>query len=466
MGQLKNKRSKGFWTLHHHDARDLNRLLATHSSQEQPLLTATITSPPYGSLKDYGHTEQIGFGQGYNEYLEEMEGVFQDLHDHTKIDGSLWLIADTYMGKGRAPRPLMPVPFDLSAAAEAAGWTLRDVIIWHKDRTLPWSNGTRLRNAFEYVLLLVKGPKAKYRLERLRDHREMKEWWVRFPERYNPNGKAPSNVWQIPIPMQGSWGNGEIDHTCPLPPALVERLILLSSDDGDVVFDPFAGSGVVIAEAERLGRSGLGTEIVERHVSEFERIIRPEILGRDTRATANGNGSIASADLLVKLRMLKLPVVLMRGAAKQRGEIAWPLGVVAFASNEKPTDGRVAAVKLYFVVKGFTAAQRKTYAATLRELADRAPASKFGVDCEIEVVAPGKLEGLVRGRKVYVYKNGGTSRASGSIRHKEIRAALESGREDPVPPILSSIFVDVAPRPEEALYNGANNRAEVDAAPS
>jgi DNA modification methylase len=134
-----------------------------------------------------------------------MGEIFAPLHEHTRDDGSLWLIADTYMAQGEAPRRLLPVPFDLSRTAEEAGWTLRDVVIWRKDRALPWSNGTRLRNAFEYILLLVKGPTPKYYLDRPREHDDLREWWVRFPERYNPQGKAPANVWDLPIPRQGSW---------------------------------------------------------------------------------------------------------------------------------------------------------------------------------------------------------------------------------------------------------------------
>ena len=451
MGQPKNNRAEAFWTLHRHDARNLEALFAERSNGRRPLVTTTITSPPYGSLKDYGHQDQIGFGQSYDDYLNDMADVFRQIHHRTTRDGSLWLIADTYMSDGEAPRRLLPVPFDLANAAEAVGFTLRDVIIWQKDRTLPWSNGTRLRNAFEYVLLLVKGPDPKYRIDRLREHRELKEWWVRFPERYSPKGKAPSNVWEIPIPKQGSWGDGEIAHACPLPPELVKRLILLSSDEGDVVFDPFAGSGVVVAEAERLGRLGIGTELVDRHVDEFSRIIRPEILGRGAASEPNGNGSIATPDLLIKLRMLKLPVVLMRGAARQRTEIAWPLGAFVLPGKSSPTNGRLAAAKIFFVVRRGNADQRRAYAEIIQQLAGRAPASKFGIDCEISVVTPSRLKKLAAGRRIHLYRNGGTSRAIKSVPHRELSSVLDAAAEDSVPPVLSSIHVDVAPRSESAL---------------
>jgi DNA modification methylase len=445
------KPSSNFWTLHHHDARSLDRLLSAHSTPQRPLLTATITSPPYGSLKDYGHTKQIGFGQRYDDYLDEMQGVFQTLHTHTRVDGSLWLIADTYMSKGQAPRSLVPVPFDLSAVAEAAGWTLRDVIIWQKDRTLPWSNGTRLRNAFEYVLLLVKGPQPKYYLDRLRSHLDSREWWVRFPERYNPKGKAPSNVWDIPIPVQGSWGNGEIEHSCPLPPALVERLLLLSSDVGDVICDPFAGSGVVIAESERLGRRGLGSEIVERHIDEFQRIVRPEVMTRDSSDSPNnGDASSVAAQLLVNLRLLKYPVVLMRRAAKHR-DVPWPLCAFVFPDRSRAlTNGYHGALRVVFIVDG-NAACKRTYRELVCDMAKQPPASKFGLRSKIEVVGTRSLARLVRGRRIYLYSNGSTSRAVRPVPHRELATAIDVAREDSTPPVFSNLHVDVAPRSSSAL---------------
>lgn len=451
MARREDSGRDGFWTLHQHDARELSALLAKSPIRKSDLITATITSPPYGDLKDYGHSRQIGHGQSYQEYLEDMAQVFGQVHERTAHDGSLWLVADTYIEDGPAPRRLLPVPFDLARSAEEVGFTLRDVIVWRKDRTLPWSNGTRLRNAFEYVLLLVKGANPKYRLDRLRDHSDIKPWWVRFPERYNPAGKAPPNVWDIPIPRQGSWGDGEIAHACPLPAELVKRLVLLSSDPGDVVFDPFAGSGMVVAEAERLGRRGLGTELVSKYVDEFHRIIRPEILTRTDNGTANGNATV-SEENLVKLRMLKLPVVLMRGASKQRGKVAWPLAALVLPSRQKPGPGRYGSVKLSFIVEA-NASSRRAYKQTLQSLLGRPPASKFGIDAEVTVITPNELATLVTGRRIYLYKNGATSRAVEAIPHSALLERLDESRPESLPPVLSSVHVDVAPRPDAALQS-------------
>lgn len=458
MGSPHRTSSTDLWTLHKHDARELNALLGRYEPRAE-FVTATITSPPYGALKDYGAAAQIGFGQPYDEYLRDMETVFRQVYERTTADGSLWLIADTYVADGPAPRPLRPVPFDLAKAAEAAGFTFRDVIIWQKDRTLPWSNGTRLRNAFEYVLLLTKGPEPKYRLDRLREHSNLKEWWVRFPERYSPKGKAPSNVWNIPIPLQGSWGSGELDHSCPLPAELVRRLVLLSTDPDDVVLDPFAGSGVVLAVAERFGRRAIGTELVRRHVEQYERVIRPEILAGDadnaTNGDDNGGGPRASAELLVKLRMLKLPVVLLRSAAKLPRRIAWPLAVLVLPERQRGK-GSYGAARVCFVVTTASKAERCRARRALEELAERPPASKFGIETEIEVIGEAELPRRLAGRRIYAYRSGATSRALGPLPHREAADLLEGASDDSFPPLLSPLFVDVAPRPEAAIRTDAH----------
>jgi DNA modification methylase len=439
-----------FWTLHHHDARSLEELFYSESAETPPLVTATITSPPYGALKDYGDKNQIGFGQAYADYLRDMESVFGQIHSRTADNGSLWLIADTYVADGPAPRRLMPVPFDLAGMAEAAGFTLRDVVIWQKDRTLPWSNGTRLRNSFEYVLLFAKGPDPKYRLDRLREHSDQKEWWVRFPERYSPKGKAPSNVWNIPIPVQGSWGNGELDHSCPLPPELVRRLVLLSTDPGDIVFDPFAGSGVVLAVAESLDRKAVGCELVERHAKEYERIVKPEIQALTPNGSMNGRLDSEQAQLIVNLRILKFARVVMQSVAKRR-DVPWPSAAFVL-HGPKASNGALARPRIVFLLEG-SKDERDAYLSRAREAAKERPASKFGLDAELEVGSTkgSKLGDLARGRRIHLYLNGRTTRAVRSVRHGQIRDDIAEAATDSVPPIFSDVWVDVAPRPDASV---------------
>jgi DNA modification methylase len=112
----------------------------------------TITSPPYGSMKDYGASGQIGFGQTYEEYLNSLVNVFAVLFRKTAPTGSLWVVADTFKEHSQ----LRLLPFDLANRLNSVGWSLRDIIIWDKTKTLPWSGWGQLRRTFEYILFFAK----------------------------------------------------------------------------------------------------------------------------------------------------------------------------------------------------------------------------------------------------------------------------------------------------------------------
>jgi DNA modification methylase len=433
-----------FFTVHAADARGLAGLLAGFSSPEAPLLTTTITSPPYGDLKDYGHQRQIGRGQRHDEYLMDMRRVFDDLFAHTRLDGSLWVIADTLRPRRSASvRRLVPLPFELAQQAEIAGWVLRDVIIWHKDKTLPWSSPGRLRNSFEYVLFFVKSAHFKYRIERLREPDDLKQWWVRYPERYNPEGKAPTNVWYAPIPVQGSWANTAVQHACPLPPDLVERMILLSTDETDVVFDPFAGSGVVVAEAERLRRRGLGSELVEAHVAAFQDTVRAEVTqrrGLDVLA-ARAAQSAALRETILSLRAVKYPRVLMDAVSKGTDR-RYPIAALVFRRGlpKARSKHQLVAADVHFIVEG----DAKGYLKDVRAASARRPASKFGVSGDLYTHSIDEVGRLMRGRKLFGYANGKTHLTIGRVTAATVRSSEHS--VDRIPLIVSNVELNETPR--------------------
>jgi len=135
---------------------------------------------------------------------------------------------------------------------------------------LPWHAKGRFKNQFEYILFFSKTDDYKYYLDRVREIADYKKWWLTYPERYNPNGKPPSNVWEFTIPIRG-WGNGYQNHFCPFPFPLIERILLVSSDENDVIFDPFAGSGSVIAMAQQMNRKAIGFDINQKYKDQFEK---------------------------------------------------------------------------------------------------------------------------------------------------------------------------------------------------
>lgn len=450
-GSLLQDAPDSFFTLYHGDSRRLDELLSPYSSGKEPLLTSTITSPPYGSLKDYGPKEQIGWGQPHEEYLFECRRIFRSIHRHTRDDGSLWIVADTLRSGSEGERRLEPLPFQLAEQAAEVGWILRDVIVWMKDKTLPWSGRGRLRNTFEYVLFLVKSPGFKYHVDRLRDPVKLEQWWVRYPERYNPEGKVPTNVWSIPIPVQGSWSNTAIQHACPLPPDLVERLLLLSTDPGDVVLDPFAGSGVVVAEAERLDRRGLGVELAKKYVVAYHRVVRPEILerrGKDELLERLEYGKKLQ-DSVLKLRMLKYPRVLMQRLRKEHPDLPVPSVAFVFGGKSDPSVMRephkLIEADATFVIRASDDLKEEVLQA-LKGLSMKQPASKFQISGDLAVIGPDEVLDISSGRgQLFRYMEGKTWWAAEEVFDDEILYLARMSSFEKFAPIVSDVFVRIKP---------------------
>ena len=230
-------------------------------------IQTTISSPPYYDMKDYGEEKQIGFGQSYDNYLQDIKLVFDQVFSYTADDGTLWIIIDTF----KRNNSIVLLPFDLASKLQESGWLLQDIIIWKKDKTVPWSNNGFTQRKFEYVLFFSKSPKFKSNKDsvRLFDTRQLKKWWIKYPERYNPRGKALDEIWEYPIPVQGSWGKKYIRHFCPLPQDMVSNMIQISTDEGDIVFDPFAGSGTVMSQSAYMNRPFIGFELNNHYIQKF-----------------------------------------------------------------------------------------------------------------------------------------------------------------------------------------------------
>lgn len=288
-----------------------SRLISEVLSDEVRIQT-TITSPPYFDMKDYGVDGQIGFGQKYEEYLSDIKSIFKQIFHYTKDDGTLWVIIDTF----KRNDAVVPLPFDLANEIKCIGWLLQDIIIWKKDKTVPWSSNGFTRRSFEYILLFSKKSKFKINKDRVRvfDTRHLKKWWVKYPERYNPRGKVLSEIWEYPIPVQGSWGDKYIRHFCPLPKDMVSTMIQISSDEGDLVFDPFAGTGTVLSQSAYMNRNYIGFELNPSFIRQFnDYLLKSLNEGRDEYKKMFDNvGQNDFMDRILKLRALKYGRLLVR----------------------------------------------------------------------------------------------------------------------------------------------------------
>ena len=279
----------------------------------------TITSPPYFDMKDYGVEGQVGFGQKYEEYLEDLKEIFAQIYTVTKDDGTLWIVIDTF----KRDHAVVTLPFDLVQKLNSVGWKLQEIIIGKKDKTVPWSSKGFMQRKFEYVLFFSKQNNYKTNKDQVRiyDTQQLKKWWVKYPERYNPKGKALDEIWEFPIPVQGSWGTEYIRHFCPLPKEMVATMISISTDEEDVVFDPFAGSGAVMSQSAYMKRTYLGIEINPQYINMFEAYLKSTIESgkKEYYSYMNTMDQVAFETTIQNLRALKYGRILLNNIEKDYG---------------------------------------------------------------------------------------------------------------------------------------------------
>jgi DNA modification methylase len=190
-------------------------------------------------------------------------------------DGTLWLnIGDSYTSGGRTwrapdrknpvramdvrpptpdglkPKDLIGVPWRLAFALQQAGWYLRADIIWNKPNCQPESVKDRPTRSHEYIFLLTKSERYLYN-----DHA------VR-----GPNNRNLRTVWDI-----NQYKPVKEAHFATFPPSLVEPCIACGSNPGDLVLDPFIGSGTTGVTALKLDRRFVGVELNPSYAAIAER---------------------------------------------------------------------------------------------------------------------------------------------------------------------------------------------------
>ncbi len=186
------------------------------------------------------------------------------------------MVGDSYVN-----RRLMLVPHRIAIAAGEVGWTVRNDVIWQKKDPPPESPRDRWRSGHEHILFLTKRPKG-YRFyadeirvphasatirrwgsgqvydgPKSRGRRHRLDSRMRHGKSFalNPKGCLPTDVWSL------ACANAAARHYAVFPESLVEQTIRACSAPGDLVLDPFAGSGTTCATAIRLGRQCVGIEL-------------------------------------------------------------------------------------------------------------------------------------------------------------------------------------------------------------
>ena len=339
-----------------------------------PSPQSIITSPPYLDMHDYGNCSQIGVrGQAIDDYLIKMTKLFRDCHRVAAADATFWLVVGAVRRNGR----LVTLPDRLAAGAERAGWTLREAITWDKQKALPWTRHGELRDITEQVLLFSKSESFRFDATELRSPIPNSIWWRRYPERYSPDGRMPTNLWSIPIPTQGSWA-GIRTHFCPFPEELTYRLLSLTTAEGDTVLDPLAGIGSVPAMAEAMGRLGYGLELTPEYAQLYAHATR-SAKGFLARLQNDSHRRREFRRTIIQLRLLKFAKLLGQHIKDQGLNVSW---IRVKESDIDPQNERYVVASFFSIILDNKDDQEAARTAALLAI-ERPPLSKFGIEAEV-----------------------------------------------------------------------------------
>lgn len=227
-----------------------------------------ITSPPYWQLKDYGNGNQIGFNDTYEEYINNLNLVWNECHRvlhkgcRMCINIGDQFARSVYYGRYK----VIPIRTEIIKFCESAGFDYMGAIIWQKVTTCNTTGGATVMGSFpyprngiikldyEFILIFKKYGVSPKVSKEIKEQSKMtqEEWNQYFTGHWNFSGEKQDK------------------HLAMFPEELPRRLIKMFSFVGDTVLDPFLGSGTTSLAAKNLNRNSIGYEINENFLPLIE----------------------------------------------------------------------------------------------------------------------------------------------------------------------------------------------------
>jgi len=237
-------------------------------SREMPFLKPQsihliVTSPPYWTLKEYrDHEDQLGAVDDYEQFLEELDAVWQQCFEALVPGGRLvCVVGDVCLSrrKNNGRHTVVPLHSSIQEHCRKIGFDNLSPIIWHKIANAvyevengsgflgkPYEPNAVIKNDIEFILMERKpggyrSPSAPERILSLISEENYQKWF--------------QQIWT------GLTGASTRNHPAPYPLQLAERLIRMFSFVGDTVLDPFMGTATTNIAASRCGRNSIGIEV-------------------------------------------------------------------------------------------------------------------------------------------------------------------------------------------------------------
>lgn len=257
----------------------------------------TVTSPPYDNLRDYG--------KGFDANAFDWHPIIKELYRVTAVGGVVvWVVADATINGSETG-----TSFRQALWAMECGFRLHDTMIYQQAGTGAKGSNLAYWQSFEYMFVFAKGkPKTVNRIADKKTTPKRNTGGSKYTNRAKGNGYNTgeygirSNIWRY---QTGNNGDDQTSHLAPFPEALANDHIISWSNPGDLVFDPFLGSGTTGKMAIKNGRKFIGCDIEAEYVEIARQRIEDEVTAVRNRsgdftttAKEKANGQLALWDIV------------------------------------------------------------------------------------------------------------------------------------------------------------------------